>query len=115
MNKPTVASVTMNAAITIEKPPVTLDAPWDKIKAETAVLAEATKYTKVAQSSGAFPFGEKIDMIDCKGGYTIPPIVIAIIIAAKTQPVGNPPGGFIERSVGTHINTKVYIPPSLNA
>ena len=80
------------------------------------MLANAARYTNVAQSSRPFPFGAKYDeMNDFKGGNNIPPIVIAIIIDANTQPVGKPPGGFIERRVGTHIKTNVYIAPSLNA
>jgi hypothetical protein len=33
----------------------------------------------------------------------------------KTHPVGTPPGGSMERRVGTHMKTKVYMAPSLKA
>jgi hypothetical protein len=32
-------------------------------------------------------------------------MVIAIIIAEKTHPVGTPPGGSIDNKIGTHIKT----------
>ena len=60
----------------------------------------------MAESSGACDF----DVIFVakkfsKGWNTIPPIVMAIMRAEKTHPVGTPPGGSIDRRVGTHMNT----------
>ena len=39
------------------------------------------------------------------GVKTIPPMVMAIMRAENTHPVGTPPGGFCDKRVGTHINT----------
>jgi hypothetical protein len=71
----------------------------------------ASAYVRVAVISDDLDFGIIRDTEKSNKGNKIPPIVIAIISAENTQPVGSPPGGSQLSNVGAHINTKVYIAP----
>jgi hypothetical protein len=73
--------------------------------AGTAILIPATKYMSDAEISDVEALDMPIEITEWRGGKRTPPIVMAIMRAEKTQPVGTPPGGFCERRVGTHIKT----------
>lgn len=64
------------------------------------------KYTNDADASGALAVDPvKMPTNDCKGGNMRPPMVMLIMSAEKTQPVGTPPGGSSCNNVGTHMKT----------
>ena len=80
------------------------------------ILAAANRYTMDAQTSDALALEATRDrMKPCNAGKHSPPMVMDIIREEKTQPVGTPPGGDNDNSVGTHMKTNVYIAPSLRA
>ena len=76
--------------------------------AGTAMLMLAIMYAKTADSSDALALVVTLVAKKCSSGWNaMPPMVIAIIRAEKTHPVGTPPGGFIDKRVGTHMNTNL--------
>mmetsp|Transcript_34170 Transcript_34170/g.41232 ORF Transcript_34170/g.41232 Transcript_34170/m.41232 type:complete len:161 (+) Transcript_34170:132-614(+) len=110
MNSPTQNSHNTKHISTVSKQLAPAD---PKHREGTAILTAARVYTINADVSASLPSRVNFDTIFCKGGNNAPPIVIAIIKAEKTAPVGKPSGGSSESNVGTHIKTNVYIAPSL--
>jgi hypothetical protein len=74
--------------------------------AGTAILILAIIYASTADISDALALVVSLVATNFSSGWNaIPPIVIAIINAEKTHPVGTPPGGFNDKRVGTHMKT----------
>jgi hypothetical protein len=105
MKSPTQNSTTTKLTMTRTRhPPGTFG--LDKHSAGIAMLMLDSRYTNDADASVATAVEPvKVATKCCRGGNTRPPIVILIMRAEKTHPVGTPPGGSNCSSVGTHMNT----------